>query len=61
LPMLLCGSAGGYFKTGQAVTMPSGTPHNRLLISLCNAMGMPDTTFGNPKFCTDGALKELLA
>ena len=49
-------------KTGQAVTMPSGTPHNRLLLSLCHAMGMTDTTaFGNPKFCTDGPITEIVA
>ncbi|HWZ92068.1 MAG TPA: DUF1552 domain-containing protein [Polyangiaceae bacterium] len=62
LPMLLIGSAGGYLKTGQAVTMPSGTPHNRLLLSLCHAMDMTDTTaFGNPKFCTDGPIQEIVA
>ena len=62
LPMLLAGNAQGYFKTGQAVTMPNGTPHNRLLLSLCHGMGLTDTkTFGNAKFCTDGPIKELLA
>jgi len=62
LPMLIAGNAGGYFKTGQAITLPNGTPHNRLLLSLCHAMGMTDTkAFGNPKFCTDGPIKELLA
>jgi hypothetical protein len=61
LPMLLIGSAGGYLKTGQAVTMPAGTPHNRLLITLANAMGVPTTTFGNPKFCTGGPIKEIVA
>jgi hypothetical protein len=62
LPMMLAGSAGGYLKTGQAITMPAGTPHNRLLLSLCHAMGMTDTTaFGNPKFCTDGPIQEIVA
>ena len=32
LPLLIAaGKSMGYFKTGQAVTMPDGTPHNRLL------------------------------
>jgi hypothetical protein len=62
LPMLLAGNAQGYFKTGQAVQLPAGTPQNRLLLSLCHGMGMTDvTTFGNAKFCTDGPIKELLA
>jgi len=62
LPMMLAGNAQGYFKTGQAITMPDGTPHNRLLLSLCHGMGLTDVvTFGNPKFCTDGPIKELLA
>ncbi len=51
IPFMLAGSAGGYFRTGQALTLPPGTSHNGLLISLCNAMGLPDTTFGNPMHC----------
>ncbi len=62
IPFMLAGSAGGYFKTGQAVTMPSGTPHNRLLLSLCRAMGLANvTTFGNPKFCSDGPIAQIAA
>jgi hypothetical protein len=56
IPLMLAGTCGGYFKTGQAIQAPSGTPHNRLLISLCNAMGIPTMTFGNPKHCTGGAI-----
>lgn len=30
---------------------PHGLPHNRVLVSLCQMMGLKDvTTFGNPKF-----------
>jgi hypothetical protein len=61
LPLLIAGSGQGFFKTGQAVTMPSGTPHNRLLVTLCQAMGLPDTTFGNAKFCTGGPISEIMA
>jgi hypothetical protein len=61
LPLVILGK-GGYFKTGQAVTMPAGTAHNRILLSLCHAMGMTDVkAFGNPKFCTDGPIKEIIA
>jgi len=60
--MVIAGKAGGYLKMGQAVTMPAGTPNNRVLLSLCHAMGMTDVkTFGNAKFCTDGPIKELIA
>jgi hypothetical protein len=37
-----------------------GYPHARLLVSLLNAMGLPDTTFGDPDFGNgpiDGCLK----
>lgn len=61
IPYLLAGSAGGIIKTGQTLNIPPKTPHNSLLISLCNAMGLPDTTFGNPKYCVKGPLPGLLA
>jgi uncharacterized protein DUF1552 len=62
IPVLLAGSAGGYFKTGQAVTMPAGTPQNRLLLSLCEAMDVTGVTaLGNPKFCTGGPIAEIKA
>jgi len=61
IPFMLAGSAGGYIKTGQTLNIPVGTPHNSLLISLCNAMGLPDTVFGNPKHCMKGPLPGLKA
>jgi len=62
IPIMLAGSAGGYIKTGQAVTMPSGTPQNRLFLSMAHAMGLPDVTmFGNPKWCTGGPITEIVA
>jgi hypothetical protein len=62
LPLLIASGRGvGYFKTGQAVTMPAGTPHNRLLLSICHAMGLTDLkAAGNAKFCGDGPIKELM-
>lgn len=55
MPFLLLGSAGGHFRTGRHVQC-GGVPHNRLLLSVANAMGLatgpegsPDT-FGDPDF-----------
>lgn len=62
VPVLLAGNAGGYFKTGQAVTMPADTPMNRLHLNLCEAMGVTGVSaFGNPKFCTSGPITEIKA
>jgi hypothetical protein len=55
---LLAGGCNGFFSTGRYVRYPRtftsplanepliGPPHNRLLVSLMQAMGQPDTTFG---------------
>jgi Protein of unknown function (DUF1552) len=72
IPWLLIGSCGGYFKTGRVVkfgtwigktgnyyTAPSGVPHNKLLATIGNAMGVPMTGFGPPQY--DGVLPELKA
>jgi hypothetical protein len=60
MPLLIAAGKNMGFKTGQAVTMPMGTPHNRLLLNLINAMGVTGvTTFGNPKFCSAGPIKEI--
>lgn len=52
MPYVLAGSAGGYFRTGRYITQPSETGHNRLLVSLMNAMGVDEDTFGNPEYGT---------
>jgi hypothetical protein len=56
LPFLLAGSCGGALRTGRFVDHmaggASGHPHNNLLVSLANAMGLPDKTFGDPAHCT---------
>ena len=49
-PFLLAGSAGGYFRTGRFLTYAGTTPHNKLLVSLCQAFGLSRTTFGNPVY-----------
>jgi hypothetical protein len=84
LPIVVLGSAGGYFKTGQALQMPKSAlamgvnaqndykrangwsnmvPHNALLVSLCNAFGVPVTSYGVSMTASDtqGALPGLAA
>jgi len=51
MPYVLAGGAGKYFKTGRYLKY-NGDYHNNLLVSILNAMGMPDTSFGNPVYCT---------
>jgi hypothetical protein len=56
LPVLLAGSCGGRFRTGRfldyAAGGAAGQPHNNLLVSLANAMGVPEVTFGDARYCT---------
>ncbi len=60
IPWLLAGGAGGYSKMGRSIHYQD-RPHNDLLVSVCNAMGLDDvTTFGIPGVCT-GPLVELRA
>ncbi|HEY0138435.1 MAG TPA: DUF1552 domain-containing protein [Nannocystis sp.] len=54
MPFLLIGSAGGHFRTGRHVQC-GGAPHNRLLLSLAEAFGLPGPDgspdhFGDPDF-----------
>ncbi len=59
IPWVMAGGAGGYFRTGRYLQY-SNQPHNNLLVSLMNAMGLPgERTFGDPEFCT-GPLKDLV-
>jgi hypothetical protein len=57
LPVLIAGSGGGQLRTGRFVDYAAGVagrghPHNNLLVSLANAMGVADKTFGAPEHCT---------
>jgi hypothetical protein len=56
---VLAGRGGGYFKTGRYLQVSGKVPHNNLLVSMMNAMGLPDTTFGQADWCT-GPLRELM-
>ncbi len=61
LPFLLAGSCGGAFRTGRFLDYQAqgrSQPHNNLLVSLANAMGLPDASFGDPEHCT-GPLPDL--
>ena len=51
-PYVLGGGAGGALTTGRFLTYAGDVPHNNLLVSLLNAMGLPDQTFGKPDWCT---------
>jgi hypothetical protein len=53
----LMGNAAGYFKQGRVLDM-GGRSVNDLHVSLLNAFGIPDKTFGNPAYCA-GALTAL--
>ena len=57
---VLAGSAGGALRTGRYLNYDGQSlPHNNLLLSLVNAMGIPDTRFGKADWCT-GALADLV-
>ncbi|MBL8957552.1 MAG: DUF1552 domain-containing protein [Myxococcaceae bacterium] len=49
LPVRLYGNARGAFQTGRYL-MLGHTPLNSLYVSLANAVGVPMTTFGEPRF-----------
>jgi hypothetical protein len=55
LPFVIAGNAGGFFRTGQLASFPD-EPHNRLLLSLCHALGVDTDQFGDPDYCRAGAL-----
>jgi hypothetical protein len=50
MPFLVAGGTWA-FRTGRSVTY-TGNSHADLLVSLLNAMGVPQTTFGDGNFCT---------
>jgi hypothetical protein len=59
IPIVLAGSCGGYFATGQHVSYTSMS-HNNLLLNFLEAMGVSDQAFGDPAYC-DGPLAEIRA
>ncbi|NOY42817.1 MAG: DUF1552 domain-containing protein [Planctomycetes bacterium] len=57
IPFVVVGGGLGW-KMGRAMKFED-IPHNRLLMSISEAMGYPEKTFGNPNFCGDGPLAGL--
>jgi hypothetical protein len=51
VPFILAGKAGGYLKTGRYLNF-GGAPHQKLLVSICQAMGLTNPTFGDPSHGT---------
>jgi hypothetical protein len=51
LSWLLAGRCGGALETGRFLEH-QGDAHNDLLVSICNLMDVPATTFGNPAYCS---------
>jgi hypothetical protein len=47
VPFILAGKAGGYLNTGRYSNF-NGAPHQKLLVSICHAMGLTNLTFGDP-------------
>ena len=63
LPFAIIGSGGGHFRTGRTVRFSTSQPHNNLLVSIANAMGVQlpgGNLFGDPMYCT-GPLAGLTA
>ena len=50
--IFLLGTCGGAIKTGQHIKFTGAQPHNALLVTLMNAMGVPDQQFGDPQWGT---------
>lgn len=55
--LVLAGQAGGQWSTGRCID-GAGASHNKVLVAMLQAMGLPDTTYGDPKLGS-GALPGL--
>ncbi len=55
---VMAGSLGGHFRTGRYLHY-DGRAHNDLLVTLCQAFGLDDATFGKPDLCS-GPIENLL-
>ena len=51
MPYVIAGGGGGYWRTGRKV-MVSERSHSDMFVNVMHSMGMADTTFGDPDFCT---------
>lgn len=59
MPFVMAGSAGGYFDTGRYLQYDNAS-HSDLLVSIQNAFGIEDETFGDERF-VNGPLSGLTA
>ena len=59
IPYVLAGRAGGGMRTGRYLQY-GNEPHGNLFVSIMNALGIDQSTFGDPDYCT-GPLTGLLA
>jgi hypothetical protein len=57
IPFVMIGGGLG-FQTGRSLAFDN-VPHNRLLLSILEAMGHPEKTFGNADYCGGGPLTGL--
>jgi hypothetical protein len=57
MPYVLAGKAGGALRTGRYLRYENES-HGDLFVAIMNALGIPDSTFGDPDFCR-GALPGL--
>ena len=53
VPFVVAGGAGGYLKPGRYLSYP-GESHGKLLVSICQAMGLSNESFGDPAFGAGG-------
>jgi hypothetical protein len=47
VPFVMAGTAGGRWKSGRYLKFDHA-PHQKLLVAICQAMGLTNTTYGNP-------------
>lgn len=63
MPVVIAGSAGGYLRTGSYLDVREGNqniPHNMLLTTVVNAMGIAENHFGSPSLGRSGPIAALL-
>lgn len=60
IPFVMAGNVDNYFQMGRSLNFDS-QPHNRLLTSILQSMGIDTNTFGNPDFSEAGSLTGLTA
>lgn len=52
VPIVIAGGCGKAYATGRNIELAQAQPHNNLMVSMGQAMGLNMTTFGNPAYCT---------